>query len=273
MKIFTEFEGIKLSNNENAIVDFIEKHPDEFIKLGIQDLSNKLFISIGSVSRFSKKVGFASFRDLKSFVIKEKIRHESYYNLTQSSKTQDIMHDIKVYNRHTIEKTVDAMNTKVLESTIADIEKSSKVVTYGLGSSSLAASEMANNLNIQGINSVFAPTIHDVVLWLRKRIHKNFVVVIFSKSMSGKDNNFLLSLLLKYKIKVKLITENLKYKSEGTLDVMHIKTLEMLDNEIQISSKISQLFVADVIIQNIKLHTLKENTDLYNEFHREWKNK
>ncbi len=270
MNIFTEFDT-KISNNEESIINFINKSPDQFIKMNIQSLAKKLFISVGSISRLAKKLNFNSFQEMKHFVIKEHLRSETYYKLKKSNKTNSIVHNVQVYNRHTIEKTVDSLKVEKIKKVVDYVEKSSRVVTYGLGSSSLAANELANNLNISGVHAIFATTIHDVVVWLKKKMDKNIVIVVFSKSMVSKENVFLVNLLKKYGVKIILVTENNKYKSIDSMVVLNIKTLERFNNNIQISSKISQLFIADVIVQALNKNTDTNNTKLYQDFHKNWK--
>ncbi len=272
MNVFTELD-IKVSNNEKAIIKFINEHPNKFIELTIQQLAKKLFISIGSISRLSKKLNFNSFQDLKYFVIKEHMRNETYYKLKKSEKTNSIVNNVQVYNRHTIEKTVDILKVVDIKKVIEYISTSSRVVTYGLGSSSLAANNLANNLNIQGNNAIFANTIHDVVVWLKKKIDKNIVIIIFSKGMMSRENIFLFNLLVKYKIKLVLVTENNKYRNKDNTIILNIKTLEKFNNEVQISSKISQLFISDVITHSLNKKKKLENTELYKDFHKNWKDK
>ncbi len=271
MKIFTEKPGIKLSNNEKDIISFINKNPNEFVKLNISQLSKKLFVSIGSISRLSKKMKFESFRDMKSFVIKESLRNEKYYQLKNVNSANSIIHNIKVYNRHTVEKTADILKLKSINETSKLIYSASRVISYGLGSSALAAEELTNNLNRNAINSVFAPTIHDVIVWLRKKVEKNILIIIFSKSMGSKDNIFLMKLLKKYNIKTIVITENTKIKKEENLLPLHFQTLGGIKGKMQISSKISQLFITDIIITHIAKNIDNNNTDIYNEFQEKWK--
>ncbi|VEU59292.1 MurR/RpiR family transcriptional regulator [Mesomycoplasma neurolyticum] len=266
VKILDE-KSINLSTNEKIINDFINDHTDKFISMPIQELSRFLYVSIGSITRYVKKNGFQTFKELKNSVIKEQQIQKKY----SQQKNTIFAENINLYYKHSIDKTLDNLNKNDINMAFHLLRKSQKICCYGISSSSYVAREMVHNLLVIGKDAALANTIHDVILYVENYKKNNCVVLIFSKSMSSKENKFILDLLEKYGIQVILITKNINYKSTKNKIVIHFQTLEQDNRIIALSSKISELFISDILLR--KLYLYNDNVidrTLYSDFKKKW---
>ena len=59
-----------LTKSEAHLLDYIQNHTDEFMFSSIGDISAHLGISVATVSRFVRHMGFADFKDLKRYLAK-----------------------------------------------------------------------------------------------------------------------------------------------------------------------------------------------------------
>lgn len=259
--------NIKLSSNEINIHDFINNETEKFIQYSIKEISESMYVSIGSITRYVKKMGFKTFKELKIFVIKENERQIKYY----SNNNSNFLENVNIFYLHSIEKTMNALNPQNLEQAYLTLKKSKKIICYGIGSSLNVAQEMAYNLHLINKETILAVNIHDIILNIKEKEKNDYTIIIFSKSMRTKENKFILDLLKKYNIKVILITNNLNYATQNNLIVIHFYTLEQEKRVIALSSKISQLFISDILLRKLYLNSNIHKSKIYNEFNDKWK--
>ncbi|UVD81871.1 MurR/RpiR family transcriptional regulator [Mycoplasma iguanae] len=260
---------VKFSNVDLIIKRFIETKPKKFVNSSIKEIADMLFISVATITHFVKKAGFANFKDLKKYVI-EKIDENTEKGLFDMN---DKIENVNLFYVHSLEKTLELLDLAIIHQVTQKIMTSSKVITFGAGSSAWAALEMVNALNIVGINAVNARTLHDISLWIDEDYKKAQMIVIFSKSMNSKENNQIIKLLDKHKIKVCLITANKKIHPSENVDVIYFATLEQEKRIVPLSSKIAEMFILDII--SLKLNSLikKEHGNFYHEFQELWRSK
>ncbi|MDQ0513882.1 DNA-binding MurR/RpiR family transcriptional regulator [Mycoplasmoides fastidiosum] len=166
---------------------------------------------------------------------------------------------------------MDILVPETLKQAAEVLKNANNIICYGIGSSLNVANEMCYNLQVIGKNAFLANTIHDIFLQIQTNSRDKYVICFFSKSMKTKENKFLLSLLQKYGISVILITNNRRYVSENKTIVIHFYTLEQKTRIIALSSKVSQLFIADILLRKIYLSkTEEEKSDILLEFHEKW---
>ncbi|WP_033161321.1 MurR/RpiR family transcriptional regulator [[Mycoplasma] collis] len=258
---------VKLSTNEKIINDFINQKTEQFINMSIKELSNFLFVSIGSITRYVKKWGFRTFKDLKNKVIKEQEKNKKY----KDQKNTDFVENINLYYKHALDKTMETLNKNSINKAYLMLEKAKKIFVYGISSSMYVAKEMAHNLSVIGKDGIVAQTIHDIILYLDLKAKNDYLVCIFSKSVHSKENKFILDFLEKYEIPVILISKNQEYKNTQHRVVINFQTLEQDRRIVALSSKISQLFISDVLIRKLYLNNNKQKNLMQLEFEKEWK--
>ncbi|MBM3705665.1 MAG: MurR/RpiR family transcriptional regulator, partial [Actinobacteria bacterium] len=62
---------LKMTDSEKLIAEYILDNPEEVYNLKIEDISKKLGISLPTVFRFTRKLGFEGFKDFKVELIRD----------------------------------------------------------------------------------------------------------------------------------------------------------------------------------------------------------
>ena len=63
--------NLEMTDSEKLIADYILNNPEEIYNLKIEDLARKLNLSLPTVFRFTRKLGFEGFKDFKVALIKD----------------------------------------------------------------------------------------------------------------------------------------------------------------------------------------------------------
>ncbi|MGY6172135.1 MurR/RpiR family transcriptional regulator [Candidatus Mycoplasma pogonae] len=268
MNIINVSPDTKFTNIENLILRFIETKPTKFIELTIKEVAETLYISIGAVTHFVKKTGFKSYKDLRKHVV-EQLKYQKPNNIYDIN---DDIENVNLFYVHSIEKTIGLLDVNVVNNAVNQIIQSRKIITFGIGSSAMAAGEMANALRSLFLNSVNAFSIHDIATWIDDKNGQD-MVIIFSKTMSSKELQIIFQLLQKHHIYVLLITNNKEIVGDENVDVIHFDTLEQDKRLFSLSSKISELLVSDVLLMKIHARLNIKKGNFYSDFQKHWRKK
>ncbi|MBG0730836.1 MurR/RpiR family transcriptional regulator [Mycoplasma sp. 'Moose RK'] len=265
MSVLTISKNFKLTNIEKLIIRFIEAKPRKFIEQTINELAATLFISVGSITQLVKKLGFNNFKELKRFVI-EWLRMDKENNLYDEN---DEIENVNLLYAHSIEKTMSLLEINQINRITDAIINAKNIITFGIGSSLMAASEMSNNLRNLHLNAFTAKSIYDIAAWVSQP--NQTVVLVFSTLMSSKDLILMQKLVKQFQIQVVFITTNTKLETEGNTEIIYFDTLEQNKRTFSVGAKIAQLFIADLIAMKIQCKLDSSRTDFYNEFNRIWR--
>lgn len=129
------------TDGERKIADYILENKDDVINFSAQELADRVDGSAAGVVRFSKKLGFKGFTNLKVELAKDNEEFNNDFN--EIIKEDD---DIKVMvkkaitaNITTLEKTSSLINFDSLSEAIEILKNSKKKYIYGIGASGLVA--------------------------------------------------------------------------------------------------------------------------------------
>lgn len=133
----------KFTPTEKIIADFFI-HNDKKMDFSAKKLSDKLFVSEASLSRFSQKCGFRGYREFiyeyrQSFIEK------------QAEITNNLSKVLETYQK-LLNKTYSLIDENQIKRVIEYLNKSEKVLVCGKGSSGLAANEMETRFMRIGVN-------------------------------------------------------------------------------------------------------------------------
>lgn len=129
------------TDGERKIANYILENKDDVINFSAQELANRVDGSAAGVVRFSKKLGFKGFTNLKVELAKDNEEFKNDFN--EIIRVDD---DIKVMvkkaitaNIATLEKTSGLINFDSLSEAIEILKNSKKIYIYGIGASGLVA--------------------------------------------------------------------------------------------------------------------------------------
>lgn len=255
------------SDLEKEIIQEININPNKFLLFNIVDYSKSLFTSKSSISRLSQKLGFGNLMEMKLFIKEQITKNEFNYNINSDSLMEDRINNLKSYNNFAINETLTDLDLANLKKICIEISKSKKIITFGVGSSFLAALELANNLQKIGLNIMASNDIHNSILKISNFDEKD-LLICFSKTGTTKEVIFL-NQAAKYVNSNTLIITAQDDKIKNVDFKILLKDLKKDNRIVATSSKISQIVVADAIFLEIYL-LLKNNTSKELELLKMW---
>ena len=136
------------TQSEQKISEYILKNQEEVVNLSAQELGEKTGTSPASIVRFSRKLGFSGFGELKIEIAKTAGNDEEQFDTIISP--EDSASDIaeKVVNRAvtSLKETYALINFKDLEEAIRLMKEAETIYLFGIGASSLVAMDLMYKL-------------------------------------------------------------------------------------------------------------------------------
>jgi len=126
----------EMTGSEKDIADYILNNPEEIYNLKIDTIANRLSISLPTVFRFAKKLGFKGFKDFKIELIKEMALglNISVGNIEEGDLRKTTENIFKVMAGN-IEETLDLLDYSNLEKAIESLHNARRTFFFGVSSS------------------------------------------------------------------------------------------------------------------------------------------
>ncbi|AVN64703.1 MULTISPECIES: MurR/RpiR family transcriptional regulator [Mesoplasma] len=271
-EIFKIDEEENIDSTKNNMIKYINENTSDFLAISIDSIARKVGISVSSVSRFSQKMGFNSFKDLQLYVNEENIKKNKSYIINDGTTIEEIIENITTYNSYTIKETSDILNKNEIDKITKKIITSKVVLIYGVGSSALAAQELNTNLKKTGINCAYFSDFHSVLAIL-STFNDDGLVILISSSLKSHEVKFIYDYCYKNKMQNLLITKDTTILEYEPSYKITFKTIDQKERYSSISSKTAQLFIADIIFNSVandfvknKKELIKKTNDLISEW-------
>ena len=221
-----EFEE-SYTSTEKLIAKYILEHGNEILNYSAQILGEKTNTSAAAIIRFSKKIGFKGFSDLKM-------------NLAQSHSNEQ--HDLDVdiifnenddmislvdkgcrLNMNTVLKTYQLINVSDLENAINLLCNASTIYLFGVGGSSVIANDIEQKLIRIGKKVIYNNDLH--------------IQMTFTQSMTKGDT----ALIISYSGTTAGLVDISKIFTERNIDMtqMNVRTSKQGTATISITFEIS----------------------------------
>ena len=234
-----------LTDTEIEIADFILENKSDVINDSTQTLAQKTMTSPAAIIRFSKKIGFSGFSQLKIELAKD-LSNDSmeFDNLLDPNESMDSLLK-KAYqsNIQTIEKTYGLIDSRVIERVVQEIISCRNIYLFGIGGSGTVCEDFQHKLLRIGKTSIYYADTH-----LQLTVVPNM----------QKDD---LAFFISYSGKTKEIVTAAKWANDlGKLADMVI-TIPIEEKELRIgatSSRLSSLIVIDLLYYAIARHDKEE---------------
>lgn len=137
----------KLYNNREIIAEYILEHAHDILNDSAQELGKKTQTSAAAVIRFSKKLGYKGFSDLKISLAGSQQNEEENIDavLEETDDLSTLIHKCCQLNISTVQKTYQMINEKNLQKAIEYIINAQTVYLFGVGSSAIVAYDFHKN--------------------------------------------------------------------------------------------------------------------------------
>jgi DNA-binding MurR/RpiR family transcriptional regulator len=166
----------KLNDMDDQIVDYINNNREDFLSQSIQRTAEKLFTVPNTIVRFSKKLGYTGFADLKY----------SLKNEDRSISTREGNTKFSIVKN--INKTMELIDINMINKVAKKIIESNNIYCIGMGDSIYFCEMLTKNLRCVGKKSEFFLHRHDMIYNMEKCNNKDIVIVI---SVSGETKQLI----------------------------------------------------------------------------------
>lgn len=153
----------ELGKKERAIARFIDDNPESLADMGISDIASYLKVSISSITKVSKKLGFSGFHDLKINVARQVAEQEDFVEppaLTDSERyTEQVIESTFVNSIIALQESrsvIDSQMINQVSSLFIQRPPAGQILLAGCGGSGAICDDFNHKLLKIGIfSSVF----------------------------------------------------------------------------------------------------------------------
>ncbi len=177
-----------LNKAQKKVSQYILDNPEEAMEMNIVELAKESEVSVSTIFRFCKSLGFRGFQDFKISLANSVNKPVSniYSEITPSDGPYIIMQKIISGYEYSLKESLKQNDEKTLLDFARTMKEAGKVYILGLGGSFPYAEDAVNKFTRNGIDCQAINDIH----WAFMKISlakEDDLIVVFSSSGSNKD--------------------------------------------------------------------------------------
>ena len=161
-----------LTKSERRIAEYICENPEDFTKMSITELSEKIDTSVAAITRFTKKMGYEKLPDLKMEITRDleasgNLKYQKQYgNIEESDDVMTVAQKVIQKNIESIQDIEKMLKKEDLEKVLDIMRGARRLIFVGLGGSASVAQdayhifmrlgimvELVTDVHVQGIVS------------------------------------------------------------------------------------------------------------------------
>jgi len=250
-----------LGKAEKKIADFLLKDPKAILPLSIVDFAEACGVGEATIVRFSKRLGFNGYQQLKISIAQEDDTPPVNKNISKKDSAYDILtkvcHDIN----SSLEKTMVVIDAEAIFKFCEAVMKAREVYIFGLGNSAAVALDVSHKFLRLGIRA-HAFTDNHMQAIAAAHLGSGDLALAISHSGSSKDIIEAMEIAKNNGATTVAITNNGKAPIDKFCDLMlHTISDETNYRILGLSSRISQLAIIDAVYSYLVCHLprAKEN--------------
>ena len=242
-----------LTETELVIAEFVLENQNMVVNSSAQKLAKLINTSPSAIIRFSKKIGYDGFPQLKIELAQDMVNDSVEIDniLDPHEDMPSLIKKVYKSNLSTIEKTYGLMNSDILEKVASEIINSHNVYLFGIGSSGIVCEDFHQKLLRVGRTSDYHPDVH-VQLISVPNMQCNDLAFFVSYSGKTKEIVTAAKWAKKMGIKSAAITQS-AHNDLGKL-VDYVMTIPSEEKEVRIgaiSSRFSSLLITDLLYYEV----------------------
>lgn len=247
VNIISKLEDISREESSlGLLANYLLQYDEDLANLKISAVCDELFISIASTTRLANKLGLDGFTQLKIYLAQERSSKRAQLAMFENSMSQHYYEDLI----GALQGTLTTVDNKLINKIGNEIIASSKVNLFGIGSSNVVVSYLAQKLiRIQKPVSFHADSHFQYV----EAMNSNSSQIAIALSFSGLTHEILANLQLskKHGATTVLITanHNVKYDFIDYIIVVPNSDLETSFNSI--SNRFTSVIIFDLLYLSI----------------------
>ena len=239
---------------EQKVANFILENPKALIPLSITELAKTCETSEATVTRFSKKLGYDGFQQMKLAIAQESGIRPVRNDISSIESPIDIFVKMCDDIYYSLEKTTKAINPDSLQKACEALLGAEKILIFGLGNSAAIALDAEHKFLRLGLN---AKSYTDNHMQMIAASHTNNSCVAIAISHSGSSKDVVQA--LKECKDNGAITISLTNHGKSPIYRASTYVLNTVSNEtsytiLGLNSRIAQLAIIDTLYSYLVLH-------------------
>lgn len=175
----------KLSVTELSLAHFITAHQKEASQLSISKLSKRTEISIATISRFAKKLGYANFQSMRVALAKDtSTPAQLFEEISPDDSTLAMAQKVFTSNIEALKMTRINLDSDDLNQAVDLIVGCKRLGIYGLGASNIVALDGYHKFLRTAINVFYSADYHMQLMSITPLLPEDAAIII---SHSGED--------------------------------------------------------------------------------------
>ena len=237
---------------EKKIADYIFEVGEKMLEKSAQEVASEIGSSSAAIVRFSRKLGYDGFSQLKQKLSASYAVHEDdedYYKEVNDSETpSSIKNKLKVRVNHMVETTNAALSDDEIMAAVALIDEAESIFVFGIGASSMVAQDIFQKFSRIGKQVFFIQDAHLFVSSLSISDRKTIFIGI---SMKGETKEVIELARVVRGMEIPIIA--ITSREESTLGQMSDYILHSVSGEdyqmrtAATMSLMAQLYVVDIL--------------------------
>jgi len=240
-----------MGKSEKKIADWLFSHSGEAFPYSITELAEKCDSSEATIVRFSKRLGFNGYQDLKIALAQELEKKIITPYITAEDSCFEMLEKLCNDIYLSLERTKKNIGSANMTEASEVIAKARKVILIGLGSSSTVAAEASNKFLRAGCNAYSYSDTHMQAIAVSQLSYGDVLIGI---SQSGSSKDIVECLRLAKTRGATTICVTAKERSPITKQsdiVLITDTEELRHSDLGLSSHLSRTVVMDALCYRI----------------------
>lgn len=236
---------------ERRVADWLLSHPGEVLPFAIRELACACDTSEATIVRFSRRLGFQGYQELKLSLASEAERRIVSPSITEDDSCFDVFEKICNDAYLSLERTQKTLSANAMTQAANAIAHAGRVVLIGLGSSASVASDASDKLLRAGCNSASYGDTHMQTIAVSQLTPRD---VLIGVSHSGSSKDIVEAMRLAKERGVTTVSITSKERSPITRQsdvVLLTDTEETRHSSLGLSSHLSRLLVLDALCYRV----------------------
>lgn len=177
-----------LTPSETKAADYLIHHLNEVNTITSQQLAESAGIGQSTIIRFSKKLGYDSFREMLADLSKAQVKESMEEEIDVEESAEKTLKKIVRQVQDIVSLSQQANDAETLQSVAELLRNASMNILFGVGSSGLFVEYLANQLIKLGLPCMTSTSAHSIYIQIE---HAQQNTVVFLLSESGKTQEVL----------------------------------------------------------------------------------
>ena len=236
---------------ERRVADWLLSHPGEVLPFAIRELATACDTSEATIVRFSRRLGFNGYQELKLSLASEAEKRIIAPNITAEDSCFDVFEKICNDAYLSLERTKKTLSAPGMAAAADAIAAAGRVVLIGLGSSASVASDASDKLLRACCNSASYGDTHMQTIAVSRLLPGDVLIGI---SHSGSSKDIVDAMRIAKERGATTISITSKERSPITRQsdiVLLTDTEEVRHSSLGLSSHLSRLLVLDALCYRV----------------------